>query len=253
MTDPKMALQKLAARGITTLEQLVESKVRMRALQRIDPEKALEEQLAGSAAPPDPSYESTIAPPDSSVALVLDGKRVEYDAIARLKNQPLDYVATRLSGGEQALVIFSDRSIMSNAILRRLKGSSRTVEQEVANALVGGGLQPSSTVTPRGTERLEARIFEHIDWGGDSAAILPGTGQIDLSNFNDGLDFWEDWDNEISSIGIRNGFGHRCQLRAWENKRWGASMLLVESDIPNLHLIGWGDRISSLWCDFIPG
>jgi hypothetical protein len=251
MTDSKMALQKLAARGITTLEQLVESKVRTRELQRIDPEKALEEQLARSAAPLDPSYESTIAPPDSSVALVLDGKRVEFDAIARLKNQPLDYIATRLSGGEQALVIFSDRSIMSNAILRNVKGASRTVEQEVANALVAGGLQPSSTVTPRGN--FEARFWEHTDWGGDSAAKLPESGEIDLTNFSDGLDLFEDWNDRISSIGIRHGTGgHRCQLRAWEHKNWGGAMLLVDRDMPNLHLIGWGDRISSLWCDFIP-
>ena len=117
MTDPKTTLQKLSARGITTLEQLAESKARMRKPRRIDSEKALQEILARSA-PPDPSFKSKIGPPASSVAIVLDGKRVEYNAIARLNGQSLDYVATRLKGGEQALVIFSDRSIMKNHRLK---------------------------------------------------------------------------------------------------------------------------------------
>ena len=98
MTDPKTALQQLSARGITTLEQLVESKARMRKPQRIDSEKALQDILARSV-PPDPSFKSKIGPPASSVALVLDGKRVDYNAIARLNGQPLDYVATTLIPG----------------------------------------------------------------------------------------------------------------------------------------------------------
>jgi hypothetical protein len=105
MTNPKAALQELSARGITTLEQLAESKARMRKPQRINSEKALQDILTRSA-PPDPSFKSKIGPPASSVAIVLDGKRVDYDAIARLNGQPLDYVATTLKGGEQALVIF---------------------------------------------------------------------------------------------------------------------------------------------------
>ena len=103
MTDPKTALQELSARGITTLEQLAESNARRRKPQRIDSEKALQDILARSA-PPDPSFKSKIGPPASSVAIVLDGKRVEYNAVARLNGQPLDYVATTLKGGEQALV-----------------------------------------------------------------------------------------------------------------------------------------------------
>jgi hypothetical protein len=78
MTDPKTALQNLAARGITTLEQLAARKAQMRERQRIDSEKALEEILARSAAPPDPSYISTIGPPASSVAIVLDGDCLTY-------------------------------------------------------------------------------------------------------------------------------------------------------------------------------
>ena len=102
MTDPKVALQQLSARGITTLEQFVESAARMRKPQRIDSEKALQDVLA-RLAPPDPSFKSKIGPPASSVAIVLDGKRVEYNAIARLDGQPLDYVATKIKGGEQVV------------------------------------------------------------------------------------------------------------------------------------------------------
>jgi hypothetical protein len=95
MTDRKTALQELSARGITTLEQLVESNARMRKPQRIDSEKVLQDVLA-RLAPPDPSFKSKIAPAASSVAIVLDGKRVDYSAIARLNGQPLDDVATTL-------------------------------------------------------------------------------------------------------------------------------------------------------------
>jgi hypothetical protein len=245
MTDPKTALQNLAARGITTLEQLAASKARMRGPQRIDSEKALEEILARSAAPPDPSYKSKIGPPASSVAIVLDGKRVEYDAIARLKGQPLDYVATRLKGGEQALAIFSDRSIMRNLSLRHFKGSLRTIDQEVENALMAGGLQPSSTFAPRGD--FEARIFADHYYEGDSAGIWPTTGQHDLREFDDGLGWFEgNWDDKISSIGIRGS----CQLRCWADPDWQGDFLLITHDMPELDSIGWNDRISSLWCDY---
>ncbi|MDO8399426.1 MAG: hypothetical protein Q7T45_16565 [Bradyrhizobium sp.] len=155
MTDPKAALQELTARGITTLEQLAERKARMRKPQRIDSEKALQDILARSA-PPDPTFKSTIGPPASSVALVLDGKRVEYNAIARLNGQPLDYVSTTLKGGEQALVIFSDRFIMKNHRLRQFQGALRAINLDVEKALLAGGLQPSSTIA-RGIE-LGGRI-----------------------------------------------------------------------------------------------
>jgi hypothetical protein len=35
-------------------------------------------------------------------------KRVDYDAVANLDNQPLGHIATTLEGGKQALVISSD-------------------------------------------------------------------------------------------------------------------------------------------------
>jgi hypothetical protein len=245
MTDPTTALKNLAARGIATLEQFVASKARMRQPQRIDSKKALEGMLARSAAPPDPSYKSTIGPPDSSVALVLDGKRVEYDAIARLESQPLDYVATTLKGGEQALVIFSDRSIMRDATLRHFQGSLATIEQEVEKALMSGGLQPSSTFAPRGD--FETRIFEDINWGGDSTGILPEYYVPDMTEFDEDTD--GDWNDKISSIGIRG----QCWCRAWEDINLTGADLYVYEDKPDLHILGWGDRISSLECYYRSG
>ena len=246
MIDPKTALQELSARGITTLEQFVESKARMRKPRRIDSEKALEEIFARSGVPSDSSVKSEIGPPDSSVAIVLDGKRVQYNEIARLKGQPLDYVATRLKDGEHAIVVFSDRSILRNHSLRQFKGSLRGITTEVANALLAGGLQPSSTVA---SIDLGVRIFEDINYGGASWTFAPDEWVPDLTEFDEGLGvFGGDWNDKISSIQMG-----RCWCEAWEHTNEGGAHLVLWEDTPNLHILGWGDRISTIWAPFRSG
>ena len=196
MTDPKTALQNLAARGITTLEQFVARKAQMRELQRIDSEKALQDILVRSA-PPNPLVKSNIGPPAPSVAIVLDVKRVDYNAIARLNGQPLDYVATTLKGGEQALVIFSDRSIMKNHRLRQFQRSFQAIGQEVVKALMSGGLQPSSTIAAG--IGLGVRFFLDTYYEGDYRFVPPNYFVSDLSELDTGLG--GDW--SISSILMR--------------------------------------------------
>jgi hypothetical protein len=243
MTDPNTALRELSARGITTLEQLVERKARMRKPQRIDSEKALQDILARSA-PPDPSFKSKIGPPASSVAIVLDGKRVEYNAIARLNGQPLDYVATTLKGGEQALVVFSDRSIMKDHRLRHFRGSLQAINQDVEKALMAGGLQPSSAVA-RGIE-LGGRICVDHFFEGDSTTLAPNDYVPDLTEFDAGLGlFGGDWNDKISSIQMG-----RCWCQVWEDINEGGASLTFSVDKPELDSIGWNDRISGIWFPF---
>lgn len=243
MTDPKTALQKLSARGITTLEQFAESKAHMRKPRRIDSEKAFEEISARSAAPSDSSVKSKIGAPSSSVPIVLDGKRVEYNEIARF-NQPLDYVATTLKGGEPALVVFSDRSIIKNHRLRQFKGSLQAINKEVENALMAGGLHPSPTLVPR--IDLGLRMFEDINYGGGSWTLAPEEYVDDLTQFDEGLGwFGGDWNDKISSVQMG-----RCYCYAWEHTHEGGASLTLYEDTPNLHILGWGDVISSIWAAF---
>ena len=244
MTDPNTALQELSARDITTLQQLAESKARMRTPRRIDSEKALEEIFARSVVAPAPSIKSKIGSPSPSVPIVLDGKRVEYNEIARLNGQPLDYVATKLKSGEQALVVFSDRSIIRNHILRQFKRPVEAIKNEVENALMAGGLQPS----PRfATIEVGLRIWEDINYEGDYWTFGPEEYVADLTEVDGGLPWFDgNWNDRISSVQMA-----RCYCQAWAdvNQVGGDSLTLFE-DTPNLHIIGWGDRISSIYAPF---
>lgn len=243
MIDTNTALQELSARGITTLEQLVQSKSRMRKPVRIDSQKALEEMLARSSARSGSSPRSEIGPPAPSVPIVLDGKRVEYNEIARLNGKPLDYVGTTLKGGEPALVVFSDRAIMRSHHLRQFNGSHRAIDVEVGNALMAGGLQPS----PLGRSiALGLRMCEDINFGGGSWTLAPEEFVADLSEFDEGLGlFGGDWNDRISSVQMG-----RCRMQAWEHIDEGGATLFLSGDTPDLHALGWGDRISSIWAIF---
>jgi hypothetical protein len=243
MSEPTMALQELSTRGITTLEQFAASKARMRKPQRINSQKALEEILSR---PPvvDPSLKSSIGQPASTVALVLDGKRVDYSAIGRLNGQPLDYVATRLKDGQQALVAYSDRSVIRNLRLRQFHGSVRAISDEADNALLAGGLQPA--LAAAASIELGVRIWTDHFFQGDSWTLAPDEYVPDLTEFDEGLGiFGGDWNDKISSIQLG-----RCWCQIWEHtNEQGASLSFFE-DKPELDSMGWNDRISGIWAPF---
>jgi hypothetical protein len=243
MTDTSTTLHELSARGITTLEQLVQSKSRMRKPARIDSAKTLEEILARSAARSDSSAKSKIGPPAPSVPIVLDGERVEYKEIARLNGRPLDYVGATLKSGEPALVVFSDRSIMRNHHLRQFNTALREIGGEVENALMSGGLQPAALVA---RINLGLRICEDVDYRGASWTFAPEEYVPDLRDFDEGLGlFGGDWNDRISSVQMG-----RCYMQAWADINEGGETLTLFQDHPNLHVIGWGDRISTIWAPF---
>lgn len=243
LTNPKGALQKLSARGITTLEQLAESKAHMRKPRRIDLEKALEEIFARSAVPAGSSVRSKIAPPSSTVPIVLNGKRVEYKEIARLDGQPLDYVATASKGGEPVLVVFSNRSALGLHRLQQFKEPLQAINKEVGNALMAGGLQPSPLV-PR--LNLGLRISLDINWAGSSYTFAPEEYADDLTRFDAGLGWFEgDWNDKISSVQMG-----RCYCIAWADINQQGARLVLYEDTPNLHIFGWGDAISAIYAPF---
>ena len=212
----------------------------MQKPQRINSEKALQDVLA-RLAPSNPSFKSKIGPPASSVAIVLDGKRVDYNAIASLNGQPLDYVATTMKGSGQALVIFSDRSIVKKHRLQQFRGSFQAISQEVEKALLAGGLQPASAIA-QGID-LGGRFFEDHFYEGGYGTLAPNDYVPDLTKLSDGL--FGNWNDKISSIQMG-----RCWCQAWEDINEGGSSISFYEDKPELDSIGWNDRISSIWFPF---
>jgi hypothetical protein len=231
-------LQDLNARGITTLEQFVESKVRMQKPQRIDTEEAVEEGLA-QPTPPDPSYKSTIGVPDPSVAIVLDGKRVDYDAVAKLDNQPLGYIATTLEGGKQALVISSDPSIVNTRRLGQFRNPLDAIRGSVEKSLTSVGLRPA---VAQADGQIGVRIYTDHFYEGDSTVLAPEWYISDLREFDAGLGaFGGNWGDKISSIEV---LGH-CRWQGWEMRDRGGSWIIGDS-WREFDSVGWNDDISSI-------
>jgi hypothetical protein len=151
---------------------------------------------------------------------------------------PLDYVATTLKGGEQALVAFSDRSVMKNHRLRQFRGAFQAISQDIEKALMAGGLQPSSAIA-RGID-LGGRIWEDHFYGGDHHTFAPNDYVPDLRNLSCGL--FCNWNDKISSIEMG-----RCYCQAWEHINEQGSSVTFYEDVPELDSIGWNDKISTIW------
>ena len=240
--EQQAMLQYLNARGITTLEQFVASKVRMRPLQRVDTEEAEEERSAQPASP-DLPYKSTIGAPDPSVAIVLDGKRVDYDAVAELSNQPLHYFPKSLEGGKQALVISSDQSI-ANA--RRFRRSGNPFDGMVEKTLMSVGLRPAIAGD---VSNIGIRIFSDHHFSGDSTVLPPDWEHSDLREFDAGLDvFGGDWGDKISSV---DPLGH-TQWRGWEMSNFRGSDIFGGEVWEMAAFTGWNDNISSIRTYWVP-
>ena len=236
-------LQDLNARGITTLEQFVYSKVRMQTPQRIDTEEAVA-AVSTQPAPPDPSYKSTIGAPDPSVAIVLDGKRVDYDAVAKLDNQPLGYIPTTLEGGKQALVIYSDPSIVNTRRLGQVTNPLDAITGSVERTLTSVGLRPA---VAQADDEIGIRIYTDHFFQGAWAALAPEWYIRDLRDFDAGLGvFGGNWGDKISSIEVK---GH-CRWQGWEMRDRGGSWI-VGGSWNELDSVGWNDDISSIETWFV--
>ena len=233
-------LQNLKEQGITTLEQLVESRLRTKPPQRSTPAEA---EVETSGQTPEP-YRSTIGAPDPSVALVLDGKRVDYDAVAQLSDRPLGYIATTLEGGKRALVITSDQSVVCRPLVQSMSQLG-AIKRGVEKTLVGAGLTPG--VEPLGSN-IGVRIYEDVGFSGDSTTIAPESYIRDLRDFRAGREIFDPhWGDAISSLVMLG----RCSFQAWEMRdRWGASFFTTESE-PDLGVYGWNDDFSSLETFFV--
>ena len=93
---------------------------------------------------------------------------------------------------------------------------------------------------------LGLRMWDDVNYGGGAWTLAPEEYVEDLSDFDEGLGlFGGDWNDKISSVEMA-----RCYMRAWEHAAEGGASLTLYRDNPNLHAIGWGDRISSIWAPF---
>jgi hypothetical protein len=230
-------LQELKERGITTLEEFVQSEVRMREPQRV----GVDEDVAADATPQ--PYRSTIGMPDPSVALVLDGKRVEYDAVAALSDRPLGYVPAALEGGKQALVIYSDPAIVNGRGAGRARESSDPTVG-AARTLASVGLRPA---VARDGRDIGIRIYKNNFFGGSWAALAPEWYIADLRDFRAGLGIFDgNWGDKISSVQVMS----RCRWQGWEMKDRGGAWIKGGS-WEELDSVGWNDDISSIETWFV--
>ena len=147
-----------------------------------------------------------------------------------------------IKGGEQALVIFSDRSIMKNHRLRQFRGSFQAISQEVDRALLAGGLQPSSATAAR--IDLGGRFFEDHFYEGNYGTLYPNGYMPDLTEVDFTL-FGGDWNDKISSIQMG-----RCWFQGWEDINENGASLTLYEDTPELDSIGWNDCLSGIWFPF---
>lgn len=236
-------LQDLKQCGIATLEQFIESKVRMQTRECIDTAEAVEER-SGQPATPEPPYKSTIGVPDPSVALVLDGKRVDYDAVARLDNQPLGYIPTTLEGGKQALLIYSDAAIVNTRRLGHVRNPLDAITGSIERTLTSVGLRPA---VARADGQLGIRIFTDHYFQGDSTVLAPEWYISDLRDFDAGLGvFGGNWGDKISSIDVLG----RCRWQGWEMRDRRGSWIIGGS-WNELDSVGWNDDISSIETWFV--
>jgi hypothetical protein len=197
------------------------------------------------------TFRSKIGAPDPSVALVLDGKRVDYDKVAQLSDRPLCYIATMLEGGNPALVISSDQSVVSGPLVQSASQLD-AIKRGVENTLVGAGLTPGVAERLSGvaglTSNVGVRIFENANFSGDSTVIPPESFIGDLRDFHEGREVFDSgWGDLISSFEI---LGH-CSLQGWEMRdRRGQSFFATES-VRDLGVFGWNDDFSSLETFFV--
>lgn len=196
-------------------------------------------------------YRSTIGVPDPSVALVLDGRRVDYDEVAELSDRPLCFIATTLDGGKPALVISSDQTVAGRPLVQSA-GQLAAIKRSVENTLVGAGLTPGvaerAPRVARLTSNIGVRIFEDPNFSGDSTVIAPETYIRDLRDFHAGREAFDSgWGDLISSLDI---LGH-CSFQAWEMRDRGGQTFFTTESERDLGVYGWNDDFSSLETFFV--
>ncbi|MEU6730855.1 peptidase inhibitor family I36 protein [Nonomuraea wenchangensis] len=214
--DDVLAL--LREQGIGTLQELVGKALaapRSAAPTRMDHARLLS-RSAGTAA----AREQSVTHRAPAMAVVLDG--VEHDPadLSRYDGRPLTYVY-----GTDRLVALTDDSALNGAVWA-------AAELRAAMA------------DPRPPTQGEVQMFEHVDYGGDWFWLAARHAYNDLRGVHHGPLHVHDWNDEISSLG-----GTNCAVRYYEHINFSGSSFFVppNTDVPNLVLTGWNDRISSVW------
>jgi hypothetical protein len=204
------------------------------------------QSAAGRSRPP--VVKSAAQLPAPFVPVVLDGKRVDANEIASRDAQPLHYTLATLKSGESALVGFSDRSVIDKLFLGHFQGAA--TDNPVDYALRSAGLERGTTLSAR--QSLDGLwMFEDVDFLGDVKYVPQFWAHNNLHEYDDGREWLdENWGDVISSVTTRN-----APARLWEHIDWGGSSLYIGAfeDRANLHVIGWGDRVSSIMVGPRPG
>jgi len=185
--------------------------------------------------------------PDPSVAVVVDGKLIDSAERAGLHERTLHYTLATLNKGGLALVAFTDSSILDREFLNYFEPRPEP-NNLIEAALRSAGLDGNFHTTAR-AELQGFWMWVDVDFRDDIKYVPQLWAHPDLRQFDDGRDEG-DWNDVISSVSTRN-----APTRVWADINFEGASLTFGSyeDVANLHLIGWGDRISSIMVGPRPG
>lgn len=190
----------------------------------------------------------THVPP--AVQLTIDGVVYDPADIVRHNGTPLHFVAYG-----KTLAAFTEPRIIKAAIADGdFGGIMHTMGLTVGPDgqpfyQIGGSTGGSRHVTPPWQVNYGSlKMFSDINWGGDWFWLEEGWAWRDLTRVwrNKVLFFHGDWNDVISSV--------TCTASAvtyYEHIHFQGSTLTIpghqpQDSRPNLHTVGWGDRISSV-------
>lgn len=169
--------------------------------------------------------------------VAVDGQPLDKpEAIASYNGTPLYYTPLHQDSG-LALVAFTSRTLM-------LAEAKRQAEQ-----LAQRGVQPAfEHICQQPPYNLpeQACFYEHINQGGAWLCVPPGKAYSDLTRVGRTkvvVGYTSYWNDVISSVSWS-----RWHVSLYENIRYGGSELLLPAgcNTPDLGVLGWNDRASSL-------
>jgi hypothetical protein len=187
-----------------------------------------------------------------SIELTIDGTVYDPSDIVRFDGQPLHFV---LSGSD--LAAFTDPWPIKTAVGNRaFRGvlyptdSGMTVDEHGRPFYkVGGSDGGSRTRTPPWQVNYGSlKMFSDINWGGDWFWLDEGWAWPDLTRVwrNKVLFFHGNWNDVISSVTGTASMVTYCEHIYYKGSTLTVPERRPQDSLPNLHVLGWGDRISSV-------
>lgn len=265
------ALERLSAQGINELPEYVAHILRS----RLDGTRAdfvpASQALVNSFTTVDPGSPIEHTPPE--VGLTIDGVEYAPDDVIRFNGRPLHYVVTTGTEG-MTLTASTDGSGLKAAMTEHIYATTLGLRpatvihtqggcppEAVFDPVTGGwsytlgpcpGASSGSAPKPKPkaweVPYTSLKMFSDVNFSGDWFWLNQGRGYRDLRKVerDKGIFSSDDWNDKISSVTATAN-----PVTYYEHIDFGGSSLSIPAGEPqnkysDLHVLGWGDRISSV-------